>query len=320
MGAYSQFKNLVFEGAGIRGIAYGGVVRVLEDSNKLKNIKQVGGTSAGALTAMAVALGYPSYQIDSLISNTNFKKLNDGRFFFIGGIPRLMHRYGWYRGEKFKKWISKVIEAKTQDGNITFEELHQQGFIDLFITGTCLNQQKLIVFSRHTYPKMKVKDALRISMSIPLYFTPVWIDEQGTVFKKNNTNQDLNLMMDGGLLANLPIQIFDDSSSDGTRIANPETLAIRIDSDDQIASDKQKRKLVPMPVNSFGNYITAFYVLLLETTNRSYLTDDDWSRTVSVSSKGIGPKIKKLSAQQKQLLQKSGVDAMTNYLKKINKN
>jgi NTE family protein len=52
----SNYKNLVFEGAGIRGLAYAGVIQELESNGTLNNIEKVGGTSAGAIIATAVAL------------------------------------------------------------------------------------------------------------------------------------------------------------------------------------------------------------------------------------------------------------------------
>ena len=72
---YSQspeIKNLVFEGAGIRGIAYAGVIQALEEHGLTENIEKVGGTSAGAISSLLFVLGYTSYEMDSIISNTNF--------------------------------------------------------------------------------------------------------------------------------------------------------------------------------------------------------------------------------------------------------
>lgn len=52
-----QIENIVFEGAGIRGIAYSGAINQLEQIGLLKNVKRVGGTSAGAITAMLLTFG-----------------------------------------------------------------------------------------------------------------------------------------------------------------------------------------------------------------------------------------------------------------------
>lgn len=63
-------KNLVFEGGGIRGLAYPGTLKVLEEKGVIKNSERVAGTSAGAITALMVGLGYNSHEIDSIIYTT----------------------------------------------------------------------------------------------------------------------------------------------------------------------------------------------------------------------------------------------------------
>ena len=68
-----EFKNLIFEGAGIRGIAYCGVLIDLEKRNILENIRRVGGTSAGAIHALLVSFGYNAKEINEIIYNTKFK-------------------------------------------------------------------------------------------------------------------------------------------------------------------------------------------------------------------------------------------------------
>ena len=53
-----HFRNLVFEGGGVKGIAYIGAMKVLKDEGILQNITRVGGTSAGAINAALFALGF----------------------------------------------------------------------------------------------------------------------------------------------------------------------------------------------------------------------------------------------------------------------
>jgi NTE family protein len=45
------------------------------------------------------------------------------------------------------------------------------------------------------------------------------------------------------------------------------------------------------------------------------LTEDDWNRTISISSVGITPRIKKLSKSQKDMLIISGEKSVSNFLK-----
>lgn len=306
-------KNLVFEGAGIRGIAYAGVLEEFEKARLIENVTRVGGTSAGAIIALPLALGYSAEEINQLIYRTNFNKFNDGRFIFFGGIHRMKKRYGWYRGEKFSRWLEEIIARKVQNVDITFSELHKGGFKDLYITATCLNKQKLLVFSHETYPDMKIKDAVRISMSIPLYFEAVFIDSAGAIIHKPGKRTDLDVVVDGGIIGNFPIHMFDTTAS-GTRIPNPETIGIRIDSDTQIQYDSKSKELAPVKIGDFNDYMEAFYVMVLENLNRNNLTDADWKRTISVSSANIGPRVKKLSAAQKESLLNSGRRSAVQFL------
>ena len=52
------YRNLVMEGGGIRGIAYGGALLELEQRGVLAGLRRVGGTSAGAIQAALLAVGY----------------------------------------------------------------------------------------------------------------------------------------------------------------------------------------------------------------------------------------------------------------------
>ena len=304
-----EIRNLVFEGAGMRGIAYCGVLEELENRQLLKGVEKVGGTSAGALMALTVALGYSSSEIRELIGSTNFKRLNDGRYFLFGGIHRMQRNFGWYRGERLDSWIGAIIKKKTGNENISFEEWIQKGYKGLYVTGTCLNRQRLIVFSHETYPKMKVRDAVRISMSIPLYFGAVCINQQGQVIRKTRRLDTLDIMVDGGFTGNFPIRLFD-----STTAPNMQTLGFRIDTDEQIASDRTERKLVPKPVTNFNEYITAFYTMILENLNRQTLTAVDWERTVSISDGLVSPRIRKLSRKEIDILIANGKQALISYL------
>jgi NTE family protein len=310
---HSQIKNLGFEGAGVRGIAYVGAIKQLEDQRILKNVEKVGGTSAGAIAALTLSLGYNSREIEKIIYDTRLQKFNDGKFFFVGGLARVNKKYGWYRGRAVTKWIGEIIEQKTGYPEITFRELHERGFKDLYVTGTSLNNQTPIVFSHKSYPDMKVKDAVRISISIPLYFEAVCIDGRGKVVDPKKATVPYDIMVDGGFTANFPIQIFD-STSNNIRIVDNTTIGFRIDTPSQIVHDSVSHKLAPYPITRFRNYMGALYTYVIENLNRNTLTSEDWDRTVSISSSTIGPKIRKLSTAEKNMLITNGELAMKNYL------
>ena len=70
-------KNLVFEGGGIKGLAYAGALEALAGRGHLQTVEQVAGTSAGAITALLVALGYDLEAINKEL-NRDFKGFTDG--------------------------------------------------------------------------------------------------------------------------------------------------------------------------------------------------------------------------------------------------
>lgn len=186
------YRNLVFEGGGVRGIAYAGALNVLEGRGMLRGIERVGGTSVGSVTALLLAVGYTAPEMTAILAHLNVGQFNDGRWFFIGGFHRLTRRYGWYRGERFERWLETLIARKTGNPNLTFAQLHRRKggtCKDLYVTGTDLTDQKAVVFSHELTPDLPLKTAVRISMSVPLYFGAVFMDDRNRVVRKPHKGQ-----------------------------------------------------------------------------------------------------------------------------------
>lgn len=312
------YRNLVMEGGGIRGIAYGGALEELEKQGVLAGLQRVGGTSAGAIQAALLAVGYSPQEIVEVVNRTPIQRLNDGRLIFFGGSTRLVKQYGWYRGDEFTKYLSELVARKTGNPHLTLGELHalaqQQPtrYRDLYTTGTNLTRQCPQVFSHETHPFMRVADAVRISMSIPLYFRAVLLDTSGHVVQRPAAGQPVEVLVDGGLLANYPIDLFDDSRyfpfpPATASTTNPETLGLRLDRAEQMALDAKpgsRRQLAPYVVQDFGSYVGALYTVAIENLNPA--RPEDWARTISISTLGFNPKIKRVSDEQKQQLLDSG--------------
>jgi len=313
------YRNLIMKGGGIRGIAYGGALQELERQGVLAHITRVGGTSAGAIQAALLAVGYSPEAIIDIVNRTPVQRLNDGRFIFFGGGSRLLRQFGWYRGDQLTKYLCELVAHQTQRPNLTLAELHalalaQPGhYRDLYATGTNLTLQCTQVFGYETHPTMRVADAVRISMSIPLYFRAVLLDAEGHVIQgKPKAGQPTQVLVDGGLLANYPLHIFDQPRylpaglPPGTT-ANPETLGLRLDRAEQIALDtlpSGRQALAPYDIHDFSSYIGALYTVALENLNPAL--PGDWPRTISINTLGFGPKVKRISAEQKAQLIESG--------------
>jgi len=189
-----NLENLCFSGGGIKGIAFIGCLKALEEKNILKNIKSIIGTSAGSIMALFITLGYTSKQLKELCLNIKFNSL-------IGSINDLntlitcfTTSFGLESGEKINKLITILIQKKNFKEDINFLELYNKTKINLIITGTCITNSKKVFFNYKETPEMKISEAVRISISIPLIFNFI---------KMNN-----KIYCDGALLNNYPIKYF----------------------------------------------------------------------------------------------------------------
>ncbi len=70
-------RNLVFKGGGQKGIAYPAALKELERQGALKEIKRVAGTSAGAITAALVAVGYSPDELEQIIDESPLESFLD---------------------------------------------------------------------------------------------------------------------------------------------------------------------------------------------------------------------------------------------------
>lgn len=63
---------LILQGGGAKGMSYVGVLQAMQDKGMLDKIKMVAGTSAGALIATPVALGYTAEEITDIVNTARF--------------------------------------------------------------------------------------------------------------------------------------------------------------------------------------------------------------------------------------------------------
>jgi NTE family protein len=301
-----SYHNLVMEGGGARGFAYTGALEILDSLGILKNIERVGGTSAGAIQATMLAVGYSAAEMVKLTEDLPLKQFNDGTI--AGGLSRVQKKFGFYKGEKVSQWIEQMIKTKTGNADITFSDLHklkmQKGYMDLYITGTDVTYRCLRIFSYENYPSMRIRDALRISVSIPLYFEPVYINDTGRLVSSYDPGS--HLMIDGGLLSNYPINMFDSTRyfncENLINCRNKETIGLLLETPEQLSFSLRK-SLTPQTPLTLTEYVKAIYQTAIDRPNPD---DENLKRTITISDLGIRSRVKKLSKKQVQQLMESG--------------
>ncbi|XP_055864211.1 uncharacterized protein LOC106069171 isoform X2 [Biomphalaria glabrata] len=195
------FENLIFEGGGNKGLAYVGSIRCLEELGLMKQIKRVAGSSAGAITAALVALGYNSRDIEDFLSDNIEEVFLDHSCGYLSLLPNLLRRFGWNPGKAIYKWFGDKIQKKSAEKNpdMTFYDLYKERNMELCVVVTNLNQMRAEYCHIKTTPDMPIREALRMSMAIPGIFSARVYDNHG----------QKDTYVDGGVLCNYPIHCYD---------------------------------------------------------------------------------------------------------------
>jgi len=316
------FKNLVFEGGGVKGIAYVGALKVLQAKGVLDQVERVAGTSAGAINAVLLSLKYTPDETNAVLSAMDFNNFMDDSWGAVRDTRRLIHEYGWYKGTFFRNWIGQLIQRKAGNSEATFADLKAAGCLDLYLVGTNISTRFSEVYSAEHTPHMRVADAARISMSIPLFFASV-TDARGDRF------------VDGGVLNNYPVKVFDrkkyltdavvarhgretdyytehnnELAAAGINISpyvfNKETLGFRLDSGEEIAVFRDGAEPVHHQIDDFFDYAWALINTIMESQQNQHLHTDDWHRTVYINTLGVKTTEFDLSNDKKQALADAG--------------
>lgn len=184
---------LVLSGGGIKGICHIGALQAICDKSMLNQITTFAGSSVGALIATLLVIGYEPHDLYDFITLFDINKLKS--FNLGSSITDLVNNYGIDHGTNIEIVITKMFNLKNIKSNVTFHELHKLTNKTLYITSSCINTKEICYYSHIQTPDMTVITALRMSISIPILFTPV---------KFNG-----NLYIDGGCIDNFPIKLFD---------------------------------------------------------------------------------------------------------------
>ena len=347
-------QNLVFQGGSVRGIAYLGALQAMTDAGiDFTRIKRIAGTSAGAITALLLSLGYSLDKLKVHLDNINFTDVLDGHSNFVQGrvlksvdkinggqnrffatmpvataspslLTELSSEYGVFEGNYFLEWVQARLKEYTGDEDITFEELHAlhlnnpARFKDLYVYGANISLGLSEQFSWETTPTVTIASALRISMSIPFVFKPF------CVMKKNQFGSvlpaiDGYVYVDGGILDNYPIHTFDharyqfDTEADKP-LLNTQTLGFRLLDKTKIDFFKDNTTLPKTETDSLLQFSMAVFNTIKNKENSDHNFSSNRSRTVYIDTVGVNMLDFGLTDKQKKALILAGHSATTAFL------
>jgi len=319
----SKCVDLVCEGGGVRGIALVGALAVLEEHGyKPQNLA---GTSAGAIVTTLSAAGYSAQDLRTIIGGQHFSTFMDldwvDRIPLFGPPLSVLQNLGVYEGKVLYDLIKSLLEAK---GVRTFGDLRVQYNADspdkddpryrykVQVIASDISARQLLILPYHAQKlgvdpdELEVALAVRMSMSIPVFFEPVRV-------RNPLKPHDEHVIVDGGLLSNYPIWFFDAKGTPawptfGLRLVEGDprtTLAERLPTTDGIHGG------IPGVVH----YAIALIHTMTAALDRLYIETDDFVRTIPIPTLGVPSTDFTLSPDQTQALYDSGRQAADAFLK-----
>jgi len=189
----TELKGLIFSGGGIRGFAYIGCLRALEEKNLItEHMNFFAGCSSGAIIACLIACGYNSHELYDFILHFEYQDIRDLNF--LG----FLENWGIETGNKIREFIRLLVKKKIRgdqsSNDPTFLDLYHSTGNHLVVNATCINTHEVVYFDYQEYPNMPISLAIRMSISIPFIFAPVKYNGQ--------------LYVDGGLMDNFPVHLW----------------------------------------------------------------------------------------------------------------
>ena len=307
--------DLVFEGGGVKGIALVGAFSVLEEEGY--EPQNMAGASAGAIVAALIAAGYGSSELKKIIAELDYNRFKDEALedrFPLGAALSILKDLGIYEGEDFVEWMSGLLEAKkvrTFGDLVRREDIELRYRYKLQVIASDVTDRRLLVLPRDA-PKLGIQDpddievalAVRMSMSIPIFFEPVR-------FANRETGTE-HLIVDGGMLSNFPVWLFDAEAPQWP------TFGLKLVQKDPKASLAAE---LPQPVAPRGGvsqvvgYLRSLVDTMMAAHDRLYIEEHDFEeRTIAIDSLGVGTTEFDLSGQRALVLYQSGRDAARKFL------
>lgn len=301
-----RWCDLVLEGGGVKGIGLLGAIEKLYQADY--QVRRVAGSSAGAIVGALVAAGMPLATMLETMRQVDYKKFRDEGFvdrLGIGGkTASLLFEQGIYEGKYLHSWLTAQLE-----------KLGVRTFADLKITEPWAknippNQRyKLVVvasdissgrlarlpwdYERYGLDpdKQHVADAVRASMSIPFFYEPVKLGSK--------------TLVDGGMLSNFPIDLFD-STPDWP------TFGIKL-------SAQPDANMVANPTKNTLDFAKALLATMINAHDQMHVDDPATAaRTMFVETFKIKATDFDITAEEQTKLYESGQEAAAKFLKTWN--
>jgi NTE family protein len=296
--------DAVFEGGGVKGIGLVGALEVCEADGY--EWRMVAGTSAGAIVASLVAAGYTATELRPILESLDYRRFKDAgvldRLPIVGKAASVLFEKGIFEGDYFESWLRELLGRRNVK---TFGDLPAPADAmyehRLQVLVSDITEGRILVVPsglRHygiDPNTFDVARAVRMSMSIPFFFEPVV--HQGHHF------------VDGGMLSNFPVWLFDRQPGAGDTADPPPrwpTFGFKL------VEPEEGR---PNEIDSIVDFVKALLNTMLESHDRRHVEDFDYLRTIAIPTVGVRTTEFGLDRSKRTRLYDSGREAARAFLK-----
>ena len=294
-----MMADLVFEGGGVKGIALAGAVTALE--TKGYKWHRLAGASAGAIAASLLAVGYTGKELTEILMKMNYNKLLKGsskNIWFASKLTKLIRYKGIYTTDYIESWLEDLFKAKRKE---KFGDILAEGKSKLKIIACDITNRRMLILPEDLEQyginpfEFSIAKAVSMSISIPFFFTPTILKDE------NNTS----LIVDGGLLSNFPVWIFDVAGQ-----PRWPTFGFRLWENSKSRYNLGKTDIISYAIDVVG--------ALLDRNEEIYLKDRDQIRTMNIPTLGVKTVQFDITEEMALKLYKSGYNTAMNFMRQWN--
>ncbi len=298
--------DVVLQGGGIKAIGLVGALAELDDRGF--TVRRIAGASGGAIVAGLATVGYSPADLRTVIENEDFPALLDLRWYstlpLIGKPLAVLLRMGLHPGDRVRQ---RLVDLLSEKGIRKFGDLHRTGGAEsLQIVVSDVTGRRLLLFPRDAAlfgidpDEMEIALALRMSSSIPVVYEPVQL--------KHVDDGTEHLLVDGGMLSNFPLWVFDRQDDSDVPV-----LGLRLADDqpgDSIADQLPVPALARTRLGQLIDYVESLARTMMEAHDRRYLDAGDYGRTIRIPTLGVGTTEFDLPPERIEALYQSGRNAV----------
>lgn len=181
-----MIEHLSLSSAGPNGLIQLGLVFQALQRNifSVQDLKSIHGTSCGSIIAVLLSLNIP---IQELVEYVITRKWNK---WLKPNLEYFMTQKGCVSIECIEEVIAPFFHAYDISLSMTMKELYEHNKIDLHIYTTAVTHLVSVDINHITFPDLPVIQAICMSSSVPILFTPVHYQNE--------------YYIDGGLLTHCP--------------------------------------------------------------------------------------------------------------------